>query len=121
MCADPDAAIARVAGLCGIALTPELAALTRARSDIGFMLEHKSKFDDRLMREASERRCGLPPGSDSAKVRQGGSGGYRQALSPETAAELDAQWRKLVTPSTGFADYAAFEAALRARNLEAVG
>jgi hypothetical protein len=79
------------------------------------MLRHKDRFDDLLMRTASEIRCNLPPGSDSAKVRKGGSGGHRQELSPEMSEALDAKWREVVTPVTGFEDYAAFEAAVRRR------
>ena len=43
------------------------------------MLAHKDKYDDLLMRELSERRAGLPPGSDSAKVRKGRVGEHREA------------------------------------------
>jgi hypothetical protein len=77
------------------------------------MLQHKDKFDDLLMREVSEARCNLPPGSDSAKVRKGGVGGHRAELPAEIGAALDAKWAELVTPATGFADYAALEAAVR--------
>jgi hypothetical protein len=67
-----------------------------------------------MNRQMSELRCNLPPGSDSAKVRQGGVGGHKAELTPDILARLDARWRELVTPVTGFADYAALEAALRA-------
>ena len=80
------------------------------------MLAHKDRFDDLLMRTASEVRCNLPPGSDSAKDRRGGSGSHRQELSPEISDALDAKWREIVTPATGFADYAALEAEVRRRN-----
>jgi hypothetical protein len=80
------------------------------------MLQHKDKFDDLMMRQKSEERCNLPPGGDSAKVRQGGSGARRAALSPETVAMLDEMWAKDAAPATGFASYAALEAALRKRS-----
>lgn len=113
MNAAPEATIRRVAAFCGIALDDALVALTLERSSFGFMLRHKDRFDDLLMRTASEVRCNLPPGSDSAKVRKGGSGGHRQELSPQIDAAIDAKWREVVTPVTGFADYAALEAAVR--------
>jgi hypothetical protein len=115
MMAAPDATIRQVAAFCGFALDDELMALALERSSFEFMLAHKDRFDDLLMRTASEKRCNLPPGSDSAKVRKGGSGGHRQELSPEISAALDAKWRELVTPLTGFADYAAMEAQIRLR------
>jgi hypothetical protein len=35
-------------------------------------------------------------------------------LPAELAEKVDARWTELVTPATGFADYAALEAAVRA-------
>ena len=66
--------------------------------------------------EAREQSGGLPPGGDSAKVRKGGVGGYRQELSDEIIRALDARWSAMVTPALGFADYAELEAALRVRS-----
>jgi len=114
MVAEPEASIRRVAAFCGVPLDDELLALTLERSSIGFMLEHKDRFDDAMMRRMSEVRCNLPPGGDSAKVRKGGVGGHAKELPGDIAAALDAKWREIVTPVTGFADYAALEAALRA-------
>jgi hypothetical protein len=116
MTAEPEAAIRRVAGFCGIALDDALLALTLERSSFDFMLKHKDRFDDALMHAASEVRCNLPPGGDSAKVRKGGSGGHRAELTPEISAAIDARWREVVAPATGFADYAALEAEVRRRN-----
>jgi hypothetical protein len=110
----PAAHIRRIAAFCGIQLDEALLALTLERSSLAFMLRHKDRFDDRLMRELSERRCNLPPGSDSAKVRQGGA--HRDELPAETGEALDAMWTKLVAPSLGYPDYATLEADLRRRN-----
>lgn len=115
MNADPEGTVRKVAAFCGIALDDELLALTLERSSFAFMLAHKDRFDDFLMRTASEVRCGLPPGSDSAKVRKGGVGEHSHELSPEIAAAVDAKWREIVTPATGFADYAALRADLAKR------
>ncbi len=79
------------------------------------MLEHKDRFDDAMMRRLSEERCGLPPGSDSAKVRAGGGGRRASELPNDLAAEIDAVWTRLIEPATGFADYAALDAAVRGR------
>ena len=115
MLTDPDATIRAVAGFGGIPLDDELAALTREHSSFAFMAAHKDRFDDAMNRELSETRGGLPPGSDSAKVRQGGSGGHA-ALSPRTAEALDAMWPSLVTPATGLPDYPALLAEIATRN-----
>jgi hypothetical protein len=115
MTADPAANIRRLAAFCGLPLDEALLALTLERTSLAFMLAHKDKFDDAMMRQLSEQRCNLPPGSDSAKVAKGGVGGHTDILPPETAAAIDAAWAEKVAPQTGFADYAALEAALRAR------
>jgi hypothetical protein len=114
MTADPALHVRKLAAFCGIALDEPLLVLTLERSSLTFMLRHKDKFDDLGMRTMSERRCHLPPGSDSAKVRTGGK--HARELSPELIAELDAIWTKTVTPRLGFADYASLEKELRRRN-----
>jgi hypothetical protein len=110
---EPEATIRRLAAFCGIAVDDDLVALTLERTSLAFMLAHKDRFDDLMMRQLSETRCGLPPGSDSAKVREGRVGGHAKELPAPVAAEMDAIWARLVAPKTGFADYAALEAALR--------
>lgn len=112
---DRAGAIRRLAAFCDIPLSPELLDLTLERSSFDFMLRHKNRFDDLMMRQASEQRCGLPSGSDSAKVRAGGVGGHKDVLSGAMIEALDRKWAKTVAPATGFADYAALDAALRQR------
>lgn len=113
MTLDAEVSIRRVAAFSGLALDDDLLALTLERSSLRYMLEHKDQFDDLLMREAAERRCHLPRGSDSSKVRKGGVGGHRQELSPEIVAAMNAKWAELVEPKAGFADFAAFDDAVR--------
>jgi hypothetical protein len=110
---EPEATVRRLAKFSGIPLDDHLLALTLKRTSLAFMLAHKDRFDDAMMRKMSEERCNLPPGSDSAKVREGRVGSHVKELPSDIAAELDAIWTRLVTPHTGFADYAALEAALR--------
>ncbi len=114
MNAQPEAAIRKVAGFCRLPVDDARIALALERSSLAYMLAYKDRFDDAILRLESERRCNLPPGADSAKVRKGGSTG-RQELSDDLVAALDAKWAELVAPVTGLADYAALEAALRAR------
>ena len=102
MTADPKASIERLAKFCGIALDDDLLTLTLERSSLDFMLRHKDKFADPMMRALSERRCNLPPGSDSAKVRKGGVGGHKSELPEEIAATLDTIWAKEVRAEDGF-------------------
>jgi hypothetical protein len=113
MSADPERHIRRLAAFCGIALDDALLKLTLERSSLAFMLKHKDKFDDLMMRTLSETLGGIPPGSDSAKVREGKVGKNRQELPQAVADEMDRIWRETITPKLGFADYAALAEALR--------
>lgn len=112
----PEQHIHMLADFCGIALDDDLLALTLERSSLAYMLEHKEKFADPMMRALTERRCGFASGSDSAKVRKGGVGGHKKELEPEIAERIDAAWAEHVEPETGFADYAALDAEIRRRN-----
>jgi len=111
---DPVAHIRRVAGFCGIPLDDALMELALERTSLAFMLSHKQQFDDRMMREMSERRIGLPSGSDSAKVRDGRVGSYAGEMPVEAVDMLDATWKETVTPKIGFRNYAELDAAVRA-------
>jgi hypothetical protein len=81
-------------------------------SSLEFMLANKSKFDDLGMRTLSERNLGLPPGSDSAKVRLGQVGSHRAELTDDVSVRMDALWAEHITERFGYSDYAAMEAAL---------
>lgn len=121
MVADPEACIRKVAAHAAIPLGETLLATTLERSSIAYMLAHKDRFDDAMMRRESEAKCGLPPGSDSAKVRKGGVGGHASELPAAILAALDARWTERITPVTGCADYAALDAKLRMRSGTHVG
>lgn len=114
MSANPAAAIRRVAGFCGIPLDDALLELALERTSLPFMLAHKALFDDRMMREMTERRLGLPPDADSAKVRAGRVGSHKREMPPEAVAMLGAAWSETVAPKTGFRNYAELDEALRA-------
>ena len=106
MLSDPATAIRRIARFIGIALDAELLALTLEHSSKDFMLKHKDRFDDAILRKFSEEKAGLPAGSDSAKVRADQHGGG-VALSDKTRARLAHVWQEEITEPLGFADYEA--------------
>jgi hypothetical protein len=108
---DPAGHIRRLADFAGIPLDDELLELTLERTSRSYMLEHKSRFDDLLMRGLSEALTGIPPGSDSAKVRAT-SGDHGAELPPAIASRIDGLWREKVTPALGYADFSELEAAL---------
>ncbi len=111
---EPEATVRRVAEHCDISLDQDLLALTLAHSSLDYMKTHSNKFDDLLMRELSERRGGLPPGSDSSKVREGKVGGHKAELSAQVIERLAEVWRNKVGSELGFPSYAELEAELAA-------
>ena len=113
MSAEPEASIRRIARFCDIALDTSLLDLTLKQTSLAFMLAHKDKFDDLMMRNISERVGNLPPGSDSAKVRSGRVGGHRAEMSEELEKMLDVIWTETVSAKFGFKDYAELERELR--------
>jgi hypothetical protein len=112
MIAEPEETVRQVAEFIGVGLEPDRLAVALEESSFSAMRHNSDKYDDAMMRALSERRCGLPPGSDASKVRAGGSGGYQAALSPELLADIDATWQSTITAELGFPDYAAVLAQL---------
>jgi hypothetical protein len=104
--------VRRVADFVGIPLDDELFRIVMRQSSLEFMLAHKDRFDDKLMRDRSEQLLGLPPGSDSAKVRKGRVGEHKAELPREVADEMDAIWRREIGARLGFDSYAALSDAL---------
>lgn len=109
MAGDRAAHIRRIAEFAGIPLDDELLALTVERSSREWMLAHKDKFDDKMMRDLSETKGGLPPGSDSSKVRAGTSGHHADELPPGIAAAMEVIWAEQIAGPLGFANFAELE------------
>jgi len=107
MMSDAEGTVRRVAELMGIDPSDELVAIACDESSFASMREHADRYDDRMMRGLSERACGLPPGSDSSKVRTGTVGGHRTELSDAFLAELDAVWQETIGAEFGLANYEA--------------
>lgn len=104
MLEDIEGTIRRVAEFIDVPLSEDLLARTREYVSIDFMKKHNDRFDDALMRKRSEEQCGLPPGSDSSKVRAGRKGDG-QHISDSLLAELGVIWQEEVAGETGCADY----------------
>lgn len=113
MKADHERTIRRVAAFCDIPLDDDLLQLTLQNSSLEYMLKHKDKFDDLLMRELSEQVADLPPGSDSSKVREGKVGSHQLLLSEAVLKELDRVWQEEITGPYGFKSYREMESVVR--------
>jgi hypothetical protein len=111
MVRDPAAHIRRLGDFIGVSLDDELLELTVERTSRDWMLAHKDRFDDAMMRELSETLAGMPHGSDSAKVRSAG-GKRGDELPHALARRLDEIWAERITPVLGFASFDELEAAL---------
>jgi hypothetical protein len=113
MVEDPETLIRRMAEFCSIPLNDELLRITLEHTSRSFMLKYKDRFDDAMLRERSERVGGLPPGSDSAKVRKAGASQRQDELPDSVSRAIDEIWLRDVAPQTGFESFAALEAAVR--------
>lgn len=104
MLAHPEDSIRRIAKFIGVPLTASLLETTLEASTADFMRAHKDRFDDAMMRAASEEIAGLPPGSDSSKIRDGKTGA-RAELSAPLQAELERLWHEEIEVPLGIASY----------------
>lgn len=109
--ADLAAGVARIADFLRLGHDdPALQAVAAAQSSIDAMRAHPDKYDEHMLKLARNEACGLPPragldGRSAGKVRAGGAGGGRAALSPDTQEALRRRWAEVVLPATGYATY----------------
>jgi hypothetical protein len=108
--------VRKVAHFIGCPLDDDLLGIVLRQSSIDFMREHRDKFDDHLLREATNAACGLPPGGASAKVRGGRVGDHRDVLPDQVIAALDAAWHDEVAERLGPPSYEALRAQLKAES-----
>lgn len=101
--------IGRLAALLDIELTDELAALVEEYTSRAFMVAHKDKFDDLMIKQAIERGLGTS-GLVSDKVHAEASDA--SVIPPQIAAQIDAMWAERAAPATGHADFASLAAEL---------
>ncbi len=105
-------ALRRMAALCEVELTPAIEALVLERTTREFMSAHEDRFDDKMVCEVLEKRCGVAAASDSTKVQKTGSS--IDALPQVIADQIDALWAERVVPVTGHVDFAALAAEIDA-------
>jgi hypothetical protein len=113
MQADLPGTIRRIARFMGITLDDDLFDIVLRQSSREYMLAHKDQFDERHIRAKGEKRAGLPPPIDSAKVTAGVSNETRYQLSAALKQELDEIWREQITPRFGLETYDDLRHALR--------
>lgn len=102
------AMIARLAALCDIELTEELAALVEQMTSREFMFEHQDRFDDAMVCAAFEAKLEIPADSDSTKVQAVGSD--PKQVPSAIAEQIDAMWAERVEPVTGHKNFASLAA-----------
>ena len=105
-----EAAIARLAAFVDVELSDAGAAIVLERTERAFMSAHEDKFDDAMVCEVLERKCGIAADADSTKVQAKGSS--IDALPQVIADQIEAMWAERIAPVTGHADYASLAAEL---------
>lgn len=89
---------------------PELQRIAVEQADINHMKKFPTKYDEHMLKLATNARCGRPPhaglgGGNSGKVRDGKVGGNKGKLSPAMREAIEQKWREVMTPLTGFDSY----------------
>jgi hypothetical protein len=112
MLADLPTTVESVAAFLDIQLTPQLCEVVVSQASLAFMKAHESKFDDTVLFESFRERMELPPTESLSKVAPDESARPRVEVSQRLRAELDAAWRRDVTPATGLATYAELRTAV---------
>lgn len=97
--------VARIAEFIGVDVDASRIDLATRLSSFEYMAAHKEPFSDPRLRKRSESAAGLPPHSDSAKVRAGAVGDHRHELSPEIVARLDEIWMQTIAAEFAHATY----------------
>jgi hypothetical protein len=108
---DLPGTVLKIASFLGLEPDKELLELVNRQASLDFMLDHKEKFADPLMREAHVKSGFLPPGGDSAKVRKGRVGDHRTELPADVCAEMDTIWQEAVEAKVGLSSYQALREA----------
>ncbi len=102
---DLTGTIRQVANFIDIELDDELLVITEEHASLEFMLQHKDRYDDLLLRTLSVEQAGLPPGSGSSKVREGKVGSHKTVIGQALREELQAVWQREVTDVIGYESY----------------
>lgn len=113
MLADLPGTVQKVANFIGIQLDKRLLDIVVRQSSRNFMLAHREKFGEHIIRAAAEKRAGLPPDGDSSKITPGSTGSARYVLSNTIHHELNNIWQEMVAAKFGFSDYEQLREALK--------
>jgi len=105
MKADLPGTVERVADFIGVPLDNKLRDIVVRQSDIKFMLEHKEKFDENLLRKAKHHVWKIPYSENAFKVRNGRVGESVQSVPDEIKQEVDELWEKEVASTIGLKSY----------------
>ncbi|MEM1101609.1 MAG: sulfotransferase domain-containing protein [Pseudomonadota bacterium] len=108
------AVVEAVADFLDPATRRETRAIALRQASLDFMKRYGRQFDDHLVRAARDAACGLPEGGEASKLGRGLAGRGARLLSAPMRAKLDARWEATMGGEFGFADYAAFAAAVDA-------
>ena len=101
-----------IASFIGLELDERALELVVRQTSLNFMLAHKMKFDELLMREYFEEIGFLQAAGAAAKLRNSHLEGHPAELPPAVSAELDAIWRDEIEARFGLSSYQALREAL---------
>jgi hypothetical protein len=112
MTADLAGTAARIAEFCAIPWDDALRQIVVSQSSRDFMTANRIKFNDRLMRDRSEKKRGIPADGDAHKVRARNTRERDALVTDEVVNLLDEIWQEEITATLGFASYDEFRTAV---------
>lgn len=108
--------VERIADFIDVESDDALFDLATDRSSFEFMSANKGPFSEPWFRARAEVVAGIPPGGDSAKVREGRVGGHRDELSAQTLERFDEIWAETIGAEFGYPTYRHLVEDLRGNN-----
>lgn len=72
------------------------------------MTLHVSKFDDHVLKQHRNEKCGLPKDAGLTNPKVMANNGTEYLPAPSTIEALNQKWRSIVEPITGYDSYKSF-------------
>jgi len=102
MVLQPESVPVVVAQFLELSPTAEIMNTVVRQSSRQYMLEHSSKFGDRLVKHHQDAQLQLPPSDDSMKVHESQS---KAKLSSSVLEQIDELWASCIESTLGFKNY----------------
>lgn len=102
---DTEATVRKINSFLGFKNNEETIQTAIRMSSREFMVEHRDKFNENIMRHERNEACGLDATAGSTSYKVVAKPETKPELSEQARTAIDKRWKKTVQPVTGFATY----------------